>query len=451
MLMRHLSKVVWFEGMYLAPQHFQAQAHSFEDLVHFSTSNLWFEPYGILGQELDAESLRNGLVSLKHGRGIFPDGLIYDFPNSDPPPPSRNILDVFPVTHESTVLNLAVPPYQNGKANCTASNKEGSWNLRFSLEPKTFADQNSGCDEQTVHLGRKNIRFILDEEDSTNLVRLPIARITRDATGQLAYDPSFIPPCLQLSASPRLLTIARRLVGILEDKSRGLALARGLGGRSGFSSNEIASFWFVHTINSSLAVMRHITETDRAHPEQLFVEMSRLGGALCTFGIDSQPENLPIYDHLKLTDCIEKLDAHIRAHLELVVPSNCIAIPLKQRGQYFYDGEISDQRCLDRARWIFAVRSDIGELDLINRSQRLVKICSQELLPEIVKASLPGLPLAHLPLPPSAVAPKVEFQYFGVSRTGSCWESISKTRRVGIFVPGDIPRPELELLVILDS
>jgi len=133
------------------------------------------------------------------------------------------------------------------------------------------------------------------------------------------------------------------------------------------------------------------------------------------------------------------------------VPSNCITIPLKQTSQYFYGGEIVDQRCLDRARWVFAVRSDIGELDLINRSQRLVKICSQELLPEVVKASLPGLPLAHLPLPPSAVAPKVEFQYFGVSRTGNAWESISKTRKVGIYVPGEIPRPELELLVILDS
>ncbi len=449
--MRHLSKVVWFEGMYLAPQHFQAQAHSFEDLVHFSTSNLWFEPYGILGQELDAESLRNGLVAIKHGRGVFPDGLIYHFPNSDPAPPPRNILDVFPVTHESTLLYLAVPPYQRGKANCAASNSQESWNLRFSLEPKTLANQNTGTDEQTVNLARKNIRFLLEEEDPADLVRLPIARITRDAAGHLAYDASYIPPCLQINSAPRLLTIARRLVDILEDKSRGLALARGLGGRSGFSSKEIASFWFVHTINSSLAVMRHLTETERGHPEQLYVEMARLGGALCTFGLDSQPENLPLYDHLNLTECIEKLDAHIRSHLELVVPSNCILIPVKQTSQYFYEGEITDQRCLDRARWIFAVRSDIGEIELINRSQRLVKICSQELLPEVVKASLPGLPLAHLPLPPSAVAPKVEFQYFGVSRTGNAWESISKTRKVGIYVPGEIPRPELELLVILDS
>lgn len=449
--MKHLSKVVWFEGMYLAPQHFQVQARSLEDLVQFATSNLWFEPYGILGQELDAEALRNGTVALKHGRGIFPDGMVYHCPDLDPPPPPRTVLEIFPLTHESTILYLAIPPYLHGKPNCDASNHEPSWNLRFSLEPKTLPNDNSGGDEQMVHLARKNIRFVLEEEDPGNLVRLPVARITRDATGQLAYDPSFIPPCLHISASPRLLTIARRLVEILEDKSKGLALVRGIGNRSGFSSKEIASFWFVHTINSSLAVLRNLTKAEKVHPEQLYIEMARLAGALCTFGIDSSPDALPTYNHLNLTECIAQLDASIRSHLELVIPSNCVTISLRQTGQYFYEGEVTDQRCLDRSRWVLAIRSNIGELDLINGCQRLVKIASDELLRELVKASLPGLPLAHLSLPPPAVAPKVEFQYFGVSRTGNLWESISKTRRVGVYVPGEIPRPELELLVILDS
>jgi type VI secretion system protein ImpJ len=126
-------------------------------------------------------------------------------------------------------------------------------------------------------------------------------------------------------------------------------------------------------------------------------------------------------------------------------------VPLKQTGRYFYEGEITDQRCLDRARWILAIRCQIGELELISRVHRLVKICSGQLLPEVVKAALPGLSLSHLPVPPSAVAPKVESQYFGIGRAGSIWEQIVQTRNVGIYVPGEIPQPEIELLVILDS
>ena len=94
--MKLLSNVVWFEGMYLGPHHFQAQNRAFEDLVHFSASNLWFEPYGIVGQELDAEALRNGTVALVHTRGLFPDGLAFNMPENDPLPPARGIGDLFP-------------------------------------------------------------------------------------------------------------------------------------------------------------------------------------------------------------------------------------------------------------------------------------------------------------------------------------------------------------------
>jgi type VI secretion system protein ImpJ len=49
------------------------------------------------------------------------------------------------------------------------------------------------------------------------------------------------------------------------------------------------------------------------------------------------------------------------------------------------------------------------------------------------------------------VARRVESQYFAVSRAGPCWDHIVQTRRVGIYIPGDIPDPEIELLVILES
>jgi type VI secretion system protein ImpJ len=221
--------------------------------------------------------------------------------------------------------------------------------------------------------------------------------------------------------------------------------------RAGFSSQEVAAFWFIHTVNSSLAALRHLYYTRRGHPEQLFLEMSRLGGALCTFGLDSEVQSLPQYDHLKLDACFEELDRHVRKHLELVVPTNCIPIPLQKTGRYSYEGDITDQRVLDRARWIFAIRSDVGEVELISRAARLVKICSGRLLPDLVKTALPGMMLTHLQIPPSAVAPKVDYQYFGVNRAGKCWEHIVETRKVGVHVPGELPNPDIELLVIIDT
>jgi type VI secretion system protein ImpJ len=439
--------------MYLGPHHFQVQRQSFEDLVHFSSSNLWFEPFGFTGYRLDAEALRNGTVALLHARGIFPDGLVFQMPDSDALPAPRRIEESFPPTRESLGVMLAVPPHRSDGPNCTLESQDPDANTRYSAEEYSLCDENTGADPRSVQLGRKNIRYVFENENTEGLSVLPVARIMRDGSGHFIYDPRFIPPCLQISASERLMMILQRLIEILDEKSATLSPSRRGASKfqAGFSSGEVASFWFVHTVNSSVTVLRHLCKAERGHPEQVYAEMSRLGGALCTFGMESHPQTLPAYDHLNLDKCFHALDEHIRAHLELVVPTNCINVPLKSTGRYTREGEITDQRCLGRARWILAMQSNVGEADLISRAPRQVKMCSAELLQELVKTSLPGLGLTHLPVPPSAIAPKVDFQYFGISRTGSAWEHIVQTRKVGLYVPGDFPNPELELLIVLES
>ena len=104
--------------------------------------------------------------------------------------------------------------------------------------------------------------------------------------------------------------------------------------------------------------------------------MSRLGGALCTFGLEVHPRSLPVYDHLAIGASFEALDQHIRRHLEIVMPSKAITIPLHRIESSLYDGEIKDERCVGGSRWLLEIRSPIGEADLIVRVPQLVKVCS---------------------------------------------------------------------------
>jgi type VI secretion system protein ImpJ len=218
-----------------------------------------------------------------------------------------------------------------------------------------------------------------------------------------------------------------------------------------FASRDLANFWLKHAINSGLAALRHIWTSRRDHPQQLFLEMSRLGGALCTFALESHPRTLPHYDHLHPEECFEALDRHIRTHLETIIPTNCVSIALTKVADYFYEGEISDTRCLGRARWVLGVRASMGEAELIVRAPQLIKLCSAKFVGELVKRAMAGLGLTHLPMPPAAIPVQVETQYFGVSRDGPFWDHIVQTHRVGIYVPGEVPGAELELLVVLDK
>ena len=450
--MNLLSRVVWSEGMYLGPHHFQVQSRYFEDSIRFATSSLWFAPYGLAGVELDAEALQNGTVSLVHARGVLRDGLPFHMPESDPLPEPRAIADLFPPTRDGIVVMLAIPPRKPNGFNCALPEGEAA-DARYTAEPRVLHDENTGADERTVQLGRKNLRLLLDTEAPGDLLTMPIARVVRDGAGHFAYDPNFVPPVLRIAASARLMQLLQRLIEILDEKS--VTINRGArstaGGRAEFSSRQIANFWMMHAVNSALAPLRHQLIAKRGHPEELFAEMSRLAGALCTFALDSHPRDLPLYDHDNLSDCFEQVDRHIRAHLEIIVPTNCLSIALKRVENYYYEGDITDQRCLGRSRWLLAVHARMGDADLMAKAPQLIKVCSPAFVRELVKRALPGLTLTHLPVPPPAVSARLETQYFGLNKGGPCWDHLNLTRKVGVYVPGEFPEPEVEILVVLEA
>jgi type VI secretion system protein ImpJ len=57
--------------------------------------------------------------------------------------------------------------------------------------------------------------------------------------------------------------------------------------------------------------------------------------------------------------------------------------------------------------------------------------------------------MTYLPKPPGAIPVKLAFQYFALTQTGPAREAIGKARNLGAFVPGDIPKPQLELIILL--
>lgn len=455
--MKHLSRVVWNEGMYLAQHHFQLQSRYFEDSLRFALAHLFFKSYGVAGCELDRDALLNGTVALVHARGVLPDGLPFHMPDSDPLPAPLEIRSLFSPTQESHHVHLVIPTYRPGSANCAPSQAQAD-SARYVAETVLVRDDITGSDERPVAIGRKNFRLQLDPPASQGEIALPLARIRRDGTGHFMYDSEYVPPCLQIGASETLLQLTRRMVEILEAKSAAIDAER-KGGRKDlrdFSSQEIANFWLLHAVRSSMAPLRHHLEVKHSHPEQLYAEMARLAGALCTFAIDSDPRSLPSYDHDRLGDCFAGLDRHIRAHLEIIIPTNCLAIPLKQISEYLYVGAVMDQRCFGRSSWILGISSDLARAELISNVPARVKICSSQHVERLFRDALPGLILQHLPTPPAAISPHVGTEYFSIGRSGPhstqvCWDLIAKSREVGVYVPAGLRGLGLELMVVLES
>lgn len=449
--MKFLSRVVWSEGMYLSPHHFQTQSRYFEDSMAFLSASLWREPWGLLHVELDPKAMRNGTASLLHASGIFPDGLPFELPNSDPPPPIRNLLEVFPSTDAVLPLYLTVPSRRdNGFDTDLSAAPNGG---RFSRMQRLLRDETNGIDEREIDLGQKNIRLMTEAELTPGVASLPIAHILRDGRGNLVCDEDFIPPCLRINASETLTLLVKRLLDAAGEKSATVARSARKAGRfeAGTAALDVANYWFLHALHNAIPPLHHLTTTRHAHPEEVFIELSRLAGALCTFSVESDPRQLPSYDHRNPGPAFRALDAHIRKHLEIVVPSNTVTLHFSPAEPYIHVADVTDERCLRRARWIFGIRSALGESDLLKMTPRLVKVCSSKFVPELVRRALPGMTLTHVPVPPTSIRAEADMQYFSVETAGPCWEHILQTRKVGIYIPGDISRPEFDLTVIVET
>ena len=217
--MKLQSKVVWAEGMHLAPHHFQAQSRYFEQSVHFATTGLWNHAYGFADCQLDTEALRNGTVSLLSARGMFEDGLPFDFPGCDVLPATLNIVDKFSPTADNVRVSLAVPRWLADGQNCSVDGDPEQLQ-RYSGMVRTLPDENTGRDDKPVKLGHKNIRLIIESEATDDWLTLPLAQVVRDGSGQFVFDPLFIPPSVRIGSSDCLTAMLRRLVESWKRKAR---------------------------------------------------------------------------------------------------------------------------------------------------------------------------------------------------------------------------------------
>ena len=85
------NKVVWSEGLFLRPQHFQQQDRYFERYIDGRCEAIGGYLWGLLDITLDTELLKLGKVGISQARGVFPDGSPFSFPDADALPPVLSV------------------------------------------------------------------------------------------------------------------------------------------------------------------------------------------------------------------------------------------------------------------------------------------------------------------------------------------------------------------------
>lgn len=448
--MRQMQPVLWTKGLLLTPQHLQAQDRFLKDTFEFRLAAYAFCAWGFRSLDIDREQLAQGEFEITTASGIFPDGLIFDIgPELDAAPRKIGLEEFFDAEPDRTSLRvyLAVPEQRVGGLNVAGEDAGGR--ARYVAEAIWRRDETTGQQEKPIQVGRKNLSFKTDAENLQGYSVLPVASVVRAPTGAFSLDPHFAPPAVDISASPYLTEIAKRLVELLTAKSATLSGMRRerKKGLADFGVSDVENFWLLYSVNTYLPEIRHIYETRRGHPEQLFHAMLALAGALTTFSTRIGPEDLPAYDHGDLGPCFTALDEILRDLLETVVPASHVSLPFRAE-QERHVVAIDQDRYFGAVEMLLAIRADLPKDELLRRVEGFVKLSSGDRLGHLVNHQLPGVDLRHQPDPPRALPLKMDYLYFRVDRAGAEWDEIRRARNMAAHAP-DLPGVKLELMLLL--
>jgi type VI secretion system protein ImpJ len=420
-----------------------------ESSLHFRLNALQFRPWGFHALQIDREALAAGTFLLASASGIFPDGLLFDIPRSDSAPPPKLLIDSFPPDQNELDVYLAIPPWRDGGLNIAAP-RVGA-DTRYTPQVAMLRDENTGLSEKPVMIARKNFRCLVQSEVQQGTIAMRVARVKRSEAGVCSLDSTFVPPLLDFHVSEYLVTIARRLTEILFARSTQLAGSRRQRNQSlaEFSAADIADFWLLYTVNSYAPLINHLYEAGVRHPERLFEAMSALAGALTTFSTTLHPRDIPPYDHDNLSLCFTNLDEKLRILLETTVPTNCVSLPLKLVRPYIWATDLTEDKYLKSTQMYLAITADASPGDVIDRTPSLAKVCSASHIDHLITHAIPGLELTYLPTPPNAIPMKLKYSYFSISQSGPAWEAVRRARNFAVHVPGELPNPQMELLILL--
>ena len=130
------NRVIWSEGLFLRPHHFQQAERFLENWVESRVGQGHFCDYGYSRLELDQEALNIGKVCIKSAHGIMPDGTPFRMPGDTPAPAPLDI------GHDSrdTLVILALPYRRPGMPEFALERNQSSGLARYIGNDATVED-----------------------------------------------------------------------------------------------------------------------------------------------------------------------------------------------------------------------------------------------------------------------------------------------------------------------
>lgn len=438
------NRVIWSEGLFLQPQHFQQQERYFERYVETRCQPLTPNSWGFTEVEFERDLLTIGKFALRRVAGVFPDGTPFRMPEDDPLPPP---MDIGPDVRDQ-VLSLAVPLRRSGELDIGRGGEQDDL-MRYEmrqLETRNIAS-NTG-DSALLEVAALRTRFLLQSDASHAYASVPLAQIVEcRADKQIVLDESFIPTVMHTRTAVRLATLTTELLGLFHQRGEALGgrvIATGRGEAAGFGD-----FLMLQTINRYEPLLAHYADSGALHPEELYQVCTSAAGELSTFTHPSKrPPRFPGYRHDRLRESFDPVIAALRDSLNQVLPQVAVPIPLEPRKFGTSLAIVTDLTLFNTATFVLAARADLPPEELRRRFPSQLRIGPAEKIGALVTSGLRGVPVHAMPVAPRQIPYHAGFAYFELDQTDELWGQLKTSGGVAVHVAGDFPGLAMEFWAI---
>ncbi len=438
------NKVIWSEGMFLRPQHFQQQDRYVEHLLRRNSIALRPHVWGMSELAIDHDLLKTGKFGILQCSGVFRDGTSFNIPDGADPPTA---LDLNETVKDSTVY-LALP-VEDPRGLETDLQGTANGSLRYGVSEVEIRDSAHATDTpERIQVGRLRFRLMLESEERGGFQCLALARIIQvGADGTVLLDENFMPPCLDYRVPAKLGGFLRELQGLLHQRGESLAGRASEAGRGGTS--EIADFLLLQTVNRYEPVVAHLVESPNLHPETMYRLLLEMAGELATFSSGSKrPPPFGTYRHDELQETFDPVIASLRQSLSMVFERSAISIPLEERKFGIRVATISDTSLLTGAMFVLAVSADVSAEALRRSFPAQIKIGPVEKIRDLVNRALPGIGIEALPVAPRQIPFHANVTYFALDTKSALWKELQGSGGLAMHIGGKFPGLELAFWAI---
>lgn len=441
------NRVIWREGLFIKPQHFQQQQRHNDYQLHSRITALQDYSYGFSTLVINQELLKLGRIGLSSASGTLADGTVFDIPFQDRAPTPLDVLNCSDAA--SREIFLALPMHTDAVNEIAEAQSPLAGTLRYREQADDVRDLHTdGGDVSQLLLAQLAPKLMQGSEDLSAWTVLPICRIKeKRPDGSLILEEEFIPTCTRIGVSVQLKSFMDEIEGMLVERARLLAKRIGSPGQQGIA--DVAEFMMLQVFNRVQPLYTHLAYQAIVHPRDFYRQLVQTCGELRTFTDESRLAGIfPVYNHDNLTDSFQPLFLAMRQALSTVLTPRAVSIQLHLQAHGIRVATINDRELLHSAEFVLAVRAQLPQEQLRRQLVQQIKITTLEKIRDLVSVQLPGVPLVALAAAPRQLPYHSGYTYFRLDRQSPAWQEIQQSNAIAFHVSGDFPDLDMQFWAI---